>query len=68
VARLNSSARATRSLIGIASFPGNDPAAQEYDSAGTYAFAIPFWCTTIDLILLGAGGLAKAAGTPRTLR
>jgi hypothetical protein len=37
-------------------FPGHDPATKEYDSAGTYAFAIPFWCTTIDLILLGAGG------------
>jgi hypothetical protein len=46
----------TGTLKGTASFPGHDPATQEYDSAGTYAFAIPFWCTTIDLILLGAGG------------
>jgi hypothetical protein len=43
-------------LTAKADFPGHDPATQEYDSAGTYAFAIPFWCTTIDLILLGAGG------------
>jgi hypothetical protein len=43
-------------LTGTAGFPGNDPAPQEYPSAGTSPFAIPFWCTTIDLILLGAGG------------
>jgi hypothetical protein len=46
----------TGTMTGTASFPGHEPATQEYDSAGTYAFAIPFWCTTIDLILLGAGG------------
>jgi hypothetical protein len=43
-------------LTAKAGFPGHDPATKEYDGAGTYAFAIPFWCTTIDLILLGAGG------------
>jgi hypothetical protein len=46
----------TGTLTGKASFPGHDPAPKNYDTAGTYAFAIPFWCTTIDLILLGAGG------------
>jgi hypothetical protein len=44
------------SLSATASFPENDPAPQEYNTAGTYAFQIPYWCTAIDLILLGAGG------------
>jgi hypothetical protein len=43
-------------LTAKAGFPGYDPATKPYPSAGTYAFAIPFWCTTIDLALLGAGG------------
>jgi hypothetical protein len=37
-------------------FPENKPATQEYTTAGTYAYEIPYWCTAIDLILLGAGG------------
>jgi hypothetical protein len=52
----------TGALTAQASFPDHDPATQEYDSAGTYAFAIPFWSTTIDLILLGAGGGGTYAG------
>ena len=52
--RVNLTGKGT--LTAKTGFPGHDPATQEYDSAGTYAFAIPFWCTTIDLILLGAGG------------
>jgi hypothetical protein len=44
------------SLSGTASFPENKPATQEYTTAGTYAYEIPYWCTAIDLILLGAGG------------
>jgi hypothetical protein len=46
----------TGTLTGKASFPGFDPATKRYDSAGTYAYAIPWWCTRIDLVLLGAGG------------
>jgi hypothetical protein len=46
----------TGTLTGKASFPGHDPATQRYDTAGTYAYSIPFWCTRIDLVLLGAGG------------
>jgi hypothetical protein len=46
----------TGTLTGTASFPGHDPYTQPYNGAGTYAFAIPFWCTRIDLVLLGAGG------------
>jgi hypothetical protein len=37
-------------------FPENKPATQEYTTAGTYAYEIPYWCTAMDLILLGAGG------------
>jgi hypothetical protein len=43
-------------LTGNAAFPSHDPAVQQYDSAGSYVYAIPYWCTKIDLILLGAGG------------
>ncbi len=46
----------TGTLTGKASFPGHDATPKTYDTAGTYAFAIPFWCTRIDLVLLGAGG------------
>jgi hypothetical protein len=46
----------TGTLTGTASFPSHDPATQRYDGADTYSFAIPFWCTRIDLVLLGAGG------------
>jgi hypothetical protein len=46
----------TGTLTGKASFPGFDPTPKTYDTAGTYAFPIPFWCTRIDLVLLGAGG------------
>jgi hypothetical protein len=44
------------SLSATASFPENKPATQGYTSAGTYTYEIPYGCTAIDLILLGAGG------------
>jgi hypothetical protein len=43
-------------LSAQASFPPNGPDPQPYPNAGTYSYPIPYWCTTIDLILLGAGG------------
>jgi Concanavalin A-like lectin/glucanases superfamily len=39
-----------------AAFPANAPATTEYPLAGTYTYDIPYWCTYIDLILLGGGG------------
>jgi hypothetical protein len=39
-----------------AGFPANQPDTKEYDGAGTYSYSIPYWCDTIDLLLLGAGG------------
>ncbi len=39
-----------------AAFPPNPPATTEYPLAGTYTYDIPYWCTYIDLILLGGGG------------
>jgi hypothetical protein len=42
-------------LSAQAGFPQNDADTQPYP-AGTYSYTIPYWCTTIDLILLGAGG------------
>ena len=36
--------------------PETKPETQEYDKAGPYSYSIPFWCTIIDVILLGAGG------------
>jgi hypothetical protein len=44
------------SLSGTARFPVNDPATQDYTTVGTYTYQIPYWCTAIDVILLGAGG------------
>jgi hypothetical protein len=39
-----------------AGFPANTADTKEYDGAGTYSYSIPYWCDTIDLVLLGAGG------------
>jgi hypothetical protein len=39
-----------------AAFPTNPPATTEYPLAGNYTYDIPYWCTYIDLILLGGGG------------
>jgi hypothetical protein len=46
----------TGTLTAQTSFPGHDSTSTPYPGAGIYAFPIPFWCKTIDLILLGAGG------------
>jgi hypothetical protein len=43
-------------LSAEAGFPENKPDRQEYDNAGTYTYAIPYWCDTIDIVLLGGGG------------
>jgi Concanavalin A-like lectin/glucanases superfamily len=39
-----------------AAFPANPPSTTEYPLAGNYTYDIPYWCTYIDLILLGGGG------------
>jgi hypothetical protein len=39
-----------------AGFPANNPETKPYSGAGTYSYSIPYWCDTIDLLLLGAGG------------
>lgn len=44
-----------------AAFPANPPQSTEYPLAGNYTFDIPYWCTYIDLILLGGGGGGAAA-------
>ena len=43
-------------LSATVSFPENKPVTQEYTVAGAYTYEIPYWCSAIDLILLGAGG------------
>ena len=43
-------------LSATAGFPANKSDTKEYDGAGTYSYSIPYWCDTIDLVLLGAGG------------
>jgi hypothetical protein len=43
-------------LSATVTFPENKPVTEEYTPAGTYIYEIPYWCTAIDLILLGAGG------------
>jgi hypothetical protein len=39
-----------------AGFPANNTDPKPYDGAGMYSYSIPYWCDTIDLLLLGAGG------------
>ncbi len=39
-----------------ATFPTNLPVITEFPLAGNFTYAIPYWCTYIDLILLGGGG------------
>lgn len=39
-----------------AAFPPNPPTTESYTVAGPYTYPIPYWCTYIDLFLLGAGG------------
>jgi hypothetical protein len=39
-----------------AAFPANAPTTTPYSAAGTYTYDIPYWCTYVDLILLGGGG------------
>jgi hypothetical protein len=43
-------------LTAKTAFPDFKPETQPYDGAGTYTYTIPYWCTTIDLVLLGAAG------------
>lgn len=42
--------------------PESKPETQQYDKPGTYSYSIPYWCTTIDVILLGAGGGGSYGG------
>ena len=44
------------SLSVTAAFPANPATPTNYLAAGTYTYPIPYWCTYIDLFLLGAGG------------
>ena len=46
----------TLSLIDPPSFPAMPPATWPQQSAGSYTYDIPYWCTYIDVFLLGAGG------------
>lgn len=39
-----------------AAFPPNGPTSMEFSPAGTFTYDIPYWCTFIDLVLLGGGG------------
>lgn len=43
-------------LLATAGFPANNAVTQPYNGAGSYSYSIPYWCDTIDLLLLGAGG------------
>jgi hypothetical protein len=48
-----------------AEFPKQSPPPPptNYTPAGTYTYTIPWWCTYIDLILLGGGGGGSNAGS-----
>src|SRR6201992_2234189 len=39
-----------------AGFPSKNEAKKPFNGAGVYSYSIPYWCDTIDLLLLGAGG------------
>jgi hypothetical protein len=39
-----------------AAFPPNNPTTTSYTAAGPDTYTIPYWCTYLDLFLLGAGG------------
>jgi hypothetical protein len=39
-----------------AGFPNPGEDSTPYSGAGTHSYPIPYWCDTIDLVLLGAGG------------
>jgi hypothetical protein len=44
------------SLTVAAAFPANPLATTEFSTTGPNTYDIPYWCTYIDLILLGGGG------------
>jgi hypothetical protein len=39
-----------------AAFPTHSPAITQYTAPGDHTYDIPFWCTFLDVILLGGGG------------
>jgi Concanavalin A-like lectin/glucanases superfamily len=46
----------TLSLVGSPAFPTTPPATWAEQSGGSYTYDIPYWCTYMDVFLLGAGG------------
>jgi hypothetical protein len=52
----NLSGSGTLSLAGPPTFPAMPPATWSQTAAGNYTYNIPYWCTYLDVILLGAGG------------
>jgi hypothetical protein len=53
----------TLSLVGTPTFPAMPATPWTQATAGNYTYNIPYWCTYLDLFLLGAGGGA-AYGFP----
>jgi hypothetical protein len=55
--KVNASFTGNGIFSATAGFPGMGDVTEDHkDGAGTYSFLIPYWCDTIDLLLLGAGG------------
>jgi hypothetical protein len=50
-------------LSGTTTFPTMSPATWSQEAAGNYTYDIPYWCTYLDVFLLGAGG-GGAYGIP----
>jgi hypothetical protein len=44
------------SLVGQPAFPAMSPAPWSQLTAGSYTYDVPYWCTFLDVFLLGAGG------------
>lgn len=44
------------------SFPNVAPVVTTFDTIGTHTYAIPYWCTKLDIVALGGGGGGQGGG------
>jgi hypothetical protein len=62
VVKANAALAGKGNLAVSAGFPAHDPDNAQFVAPGSYDYAIPYWCNTIDLVLLGAGGGGSVDG------
>ncbi|TDH57558.1 hypothetical protein E2F47_01965 [Mycobacterium eburneum] len=58
---------ATGIATATAAFPVTAPVPTTITATGAYTYSIPWWCTKIDVVLVGAGGGGASPGTFYTL-